>query len=227
MNSNDITLEFNESIKEQQKITEIRGMLKEILKNEFIIFVKDICMSLKYNYNIVSIKNAYNNTLNYLLTKEYNFITNKKEELDILLDLLTKPNYEELFFSKYKNNNAINILQEILVYYLVSSYNKDAFDNITIDNNIYSLIICIFRKIDNFNMDMLPCNEMNWIHNAERLLEEKVIDESTVELSSNEIRKHINELVEHNTVLLAEYRYTSYALCIGILCYAMGKFSNE
>lgn len=226
MNSKEIDIDIDSD--EDKKLSEIRGMLKEILKNEFIIFVKDMCTSLKYNYStIVSIKNAYNNTLNYLLTKEYNFLINKKEEFDILLELLNKPNYEELFFSKYKNNNAINILQETLVYYLVSSYNKDAFDNITIDNNIYSLILGIFKKIDNFNMDMLPRDEMNWIHNAERLLEKKVIDESTVELSPIEIKECINELIEHNTVLLAEYRYTSYAICIGILCYAMGKFSNE
>lgn len=224
MDSKEIDIDSDED----KKLSEIRGMLKEILKNEFIIFVKDMCTSLKYNYStIVSIKNAYNNTLNYLLTKEYNFLINKKEEFDILLELLNKPNYEELFFSKYKNNNAINILQETLVYYLVSSYNKDAFDNITIDNNIYSLILGIFKKIDNFNMDMLPRDEMNWIHNADRLLEKKVIDESTVELSPIEIKECINELIEHNTVLLAEYRYTSYAICIGILCYAMGKFSNE
>jgi hypothetical protein len=183
-------------------------------------------ISFKNNYTNYNIKNAYNNALNYLLTKEYNFITNKKEEFDTLLELLNKPNYEKLFFSKYKNDNAINILQEILIYYLVSSYNKDVFNDIMIDNNIYSLILCIFRKIDNFNIDMLPQDEMNWIHNAERLLEKKVIDESTVELSPIEIKECINNLIEHNTVLLAEYRYTSYAICIGILCYAMGKFSN-
>jgi hypothetical protein len=224
MDSKDIDIIIDS--KEDKQITEIRGMLKEILKNEFIIFVKDMSINLKYNYTNYNIKNVYNNALNYLLTKDYNFITNKKKEFDTLLELLNKPNYEELFFSKYKNNNAINILQEILIYYLVSSYNKDAFDNIMIDNNICSLILCIFTKIDNFNMDMLPCDEMNWISNSERLLESKVIDESTSELSPSEIREHINNIIENNTILLAEYRYTSYAICIGILCYAMGKISN-
>jgi hypothetical protein len=107
----------------------------------------------------------------------------------------------------------------------VSFYNKDAFDNITIDNNIYSLIISLLKRI-NINMEMIPKDNMNWIHNAERLLEVKVIDESTEELSSIEIRKEMNRLIENQTVLLAEYRYTSYAICIGVLSYATGKLSN-
>jgi hypothetical protein len=211
---------------EEKKITEIKGMLREILKNEFIIFIRDLCTSLKNNYSVnYSIKNTYTNALNYMISKDPNFLVDKKEEHESLLLLLNKPNYEELFFSKYNNLDAINILQEILVYYLVSFYNKDAFDNITIDNNIYSLIISLLKRI-NINMEMIPKDNMNWIHNAERLLEVKVIDESTEELSSIEIRKEMNRLIENQTVLLAEYRYTSYAICIGVLSYATGKLSN-
>jgi hypothetical protein len=211
---------------EEKKITEIKGMLIEILKNEFIIFIRDLCTSLKNNYSVnYSIKNTYTNALNYMISKDPNFLVDKKEEHESLLLLLNKPNYEELFFSKYNNLDAINILQEILVYYLVSFYNKDAFDNITIDNNIYSLIISLLKRI-NINMEMIPKDNMNWIHNAERLLEVKVIDESTEELSSIEIRKEMNRLIENQTVLLAEYRYTSYAICIGVLSYATGKLSN-
>ena len=224
MDINDVEMVVDSE--EEKKITEIKGMLREILKNEFIIFIRDLCTSLKNNYSVnYSIKNTYTNALNYLVSKDPNFLVDKKEEYKSLLSLLNKPNYEELFFSKYNNLDAINILQELLVYYLVTVYNKDAFDNITIDNNIYSLIISIFQKID-INMEMIPKDNMNWIHNAERLLEMKVIDESTEELSPIEIREEINRLLENETVLLAEYRYTSYAVCIGVLSYATGKLSN-
>jgi hypothetical protein len=224
MDINDIEMVIDSE--EEKKITEIKGMLREILKNEFIIFIRDLCTSLKNNYSVnYSIKNTYTNALNYMISKDPNFLVDKKEEHESLLLLLNKPNYEELFFSKYNNLDAINILQEILVYYLVSFYNKDAFDNITIDNNIYSLIISLLKRI-NINMEMIPKDNMNWIHNAERLLEVKVIDESTEELSSIEIRKEMNRLIENQTVLLAEYRYTSYAICIGVLSYATGKLSN-
>jgi hypothetical protein len=49
---------------EEKKITEIKGMLREILKNEFIIFIRDLCTSLKNNYSVnYSIKNTYTNVI--------------------------------------------------------------------------------------------------------------------------------------------------------------------
>lgn len=207
---------------DDKKIVEIKDYLKEILRNDFTIFVKDMYESLKYNSNInYNLKNAYNNALNYLLNKCFINRT-KKEELEILLDLLNKSNYEELFFSKYNNLEAIKIIQDILVYYLVSVYSIDAFDNGTIDNNIYSLILLLCHN-NNINIDMIPTEEMMWLHKAYSLLEIKVIDESTEELTPSEIKEHINNLIEEQPLLLSDYRSSSYAVCIGVLSYLLEK----
>jgi hypothetical protein len=219
MESKDIAI----TIDETNKLHNIKHMLKDIIIKEFTDFVKDKVFCYKYDYNkSYNIINTYNNAYKYLINR--NFSDAKMEELDSLLEILSKSDYEYLFFSQYDNINAISVLQEVILYYLTSVYCHDAYNDVTIDNNIYSLILTIFQK--NNIITMLPTEEMNWVHQAERLLEAQVIDSSTIELSPIEILEEMNKLIDKEPLLLADLRYSSYAICIGVLSYIKEKLSN-
>jgi hypothetical protein len=207
-------------IDETNKLCNIKNMLHDIIIKAFTDFVKDKLSCYKYDYNkSYTIINTYNNAYKYLINRN-----DRIKDCDKILNILSNVDYENLFFSQYNNMDAINVLQETILYYLTSVYCFDAYNNVTIDNNIYSLIMTIFHK--NNMTTILPTEEMHWIHQSERLLEAQVIDSSTTELSSIEIREEMNKIIENDTLLLADMRYNSYAICIGVLFYIKEKLSN-
>jgi hypothetical protein len=204
------------------KIFNIKTSIKNLLIKEFTKFINDKCIDYKYDHTInYNIKNVFNNTFKYLTNTKFNFTLEKCKELDTILNILSQSDYEKLFFLKYNDIDAVNILQELIVYYLVSVYNIDAYNNPLIDKNICSLIISICNN--NININMIPIDEMNWIHKTERLLESKVITYSDIELSPCEIKEHTNIIIENEILLLSDCRYISYAVCIGVLSYIKFK----
>jgi len=214
------TKDIDVIIDETNKLCNIKNMLHDIIIKAFTDFVKDKLSCYKYDYNkSYTIINTYNNAYKYLINRN-----DRIEDCDKILNILSNVDYEDLFFSQYNNMDAINVLQETILYYLTSVYCIDAYNNVTIDNNIYSLIMTIFHK--NNMTTILPTEEMHWIHQSERLLEAQVIDSSTTELSSIEIREEMNKIIENDTLLLADMRYNSYAICIGVLFYIKEKLSN-
>jgi hypothetical protein len=103
-------------------------------------------------------------------------------------------------------------IQQILFNYLLTKPDVYAYKNYTFENNIYTLLIILAKKITKYNFDckfsgvICPFQDMQWIYNVNKIIEEE-------------------QFTKYKDLIKYE-RYTAYAVMIGFIEYIL-TFNNS
>jgi hypothetical protein len=120
------------------------------------------------------------------------------------------------YISLIKNTNiyALKSIQQILFNYLLTKPDVYAYKNYTFENNIYTLMVILAKKVTKYNFDckfsgvIYPYQDMQWIYNVNKIIEENNINTQSTQ---DKIIKY-KDLIKHE-------RYTAYAVMIGFIEY--------